>query len=183
MSDLLKSFFQPAKHGGESSAQPLGLVVRLAADRIIGRGGHIPWWDPQQHAICGQAVKEGALIVGRVGATALNLLPNRRRKILTVSRNKALHRAYNGREACGLLGDMLALARIIDTQMPLVIGGTSLFEQTLPQATRILAVSLARKVSGEHRFPLLDEEAWFQPYPAEEQEAGNKRLYVRKEQA
>jgi dihydrofolate reductase len=140
--------------------EPLALVVAWARDaagaRVIGRGGSLPWHEPEDLRHFRHLTMGHALLMGRRTHESIGRpLPGRRNLVLTRDR------AYQapGCEVVGSLEEGLAAARTSDP-CPFVIGGASLYAAALPRATLLFVTEVAARVAGDTFFPPWDEDAW-----------------------
>jgi dihydrofolate reductase len=152
--------------------QPLALIVARARGGVIGRGGTLPWHEPEDLERFKRLTLGHAVIMGRrTHASIGRPLPCRRN--LVVSRQEGL--AIDGCEVFGSFPAALAAAYATDA-CPFVIGGAALYAEALPRATRIHLTEVARDVTGDVGFPDLDESAWIE---REREVAAGGRLVFR----
>lgn len=140
----------------------IALIVAAAANDIIGRDGALPWHLPEdlrrfKRLTTGRPVVLGRLthesIVARLGRP----LPGRTSVVIS-SRPPAA--AGDGVVWARSVGDALASARAIAARAGsppggevFVGGGTSVYQQALPQADRIYLTRLHRDVPGDTTMP------------------------------
>jgi dihydrofolate reductase len=136
--------------------RPLVLVVAMAKNRVIGRGQTIPWDLPEDRKHFVAVTRGHALIMGRATYESIGKpLPKRRN--IVVSRQRGLR--IEGVEVAGSLEDAIALARTDDDE-PRVIGGSQIYAEALPLATRIYLTELDDEVEGDRWFSELDSSEW-----------------------
>lgn len=139
-----------------NSLQPLALVVAMGQDRVIGRAGDLPWHFSEDLKHFRRVTTGHAVIMGRKTWDSIGRpLPGRRNII--VSRQQALQVA--GCEVAGSLERAIELAREQDNE-PRIIGGATLYEQSLPLVTRLFLTEVDIKVDGDTFFPFLDRAQW-----------------------
>jgi len=139
-----------------NSLQPLALVVAMAQNKVIGQGGDLPWHFSEDLKHFRRVTTGHAVIMGRKTWDSIGRpLPGRRNII--VSRQQGLQIA--GCEVVGSLERAIELAREQDDE-PRVIGGATLYEQSLPLVTRLFLTEVDIKVDGDTFFPPLDRSQW-----------------------
>jgi len=136
--------------------QPLALVVAMAPDRVIGRDGGLPWHFSEDLRHFRSVTTGHAIIMGRKTWDSIGRpLPGRRN--IVVTRQEGL--AIDGCEVVHSLEAALALAREHDPE-PRIIGGSTLYQQALPLATRLYVTEVACSVAGDTFFPAIDKGEW-----------------------
>lgn len=137
---------------------PLGLIVAMSRDRCIGRDGQLPWRIPEDLKHVKRITTGHAILMGRRTYESIGRpLPNRRNIVITRQEGYA----PEGVEIAGSFGDALALAREGDP-MPIVFGGSAIYEIALPQVTRIWMTEVDGDVDGDAFFPPLVPGEWVQ---------------------
>lgn len=135
---------------------PLTLVVAVADDGAIGLRGRLPWRIPEDLKHFKRATMGHAIIMGRKTWDEVGRpLPGRRN--IVVSRQAGLR--LEGAEVVGSLEAAIALARQTDPE-PCVIGGSAIYAEALPLATKILLTEVHREVEADTFFPPFDRSAW-----------------------
>ena len=136
---------------------PLALVVAMARNRGIGKGGQLPWHLPEDLKRFKALTLGHALIMGRKTHESIGRpLPGRRN--IVVTRSGA---SFAGCETAASLEAAMRLARETDA-MPMVIGGAELYAQALPYATHLYLTHVDRDVEADTYFPGLVEAEWEQ---------------------
>jgi len=134
----------------------LVLIVAVADDGAIGLRGKLPWRIPEDLKFFKSATMGHAIIMGRkTWDEAGKPLPGRRN--IVVSRQLGLR--LEGAEMAASLEDAIALARQTDDE-PFVIGGSTIFAEALPLATKILWTAVHKKVEADTYFPPFDRSGW-----------------------
>jgi dihydrofolate reductase len=132
--------------------QPLVLVVAVARNGVMGKGGGLPWRIPEDLRHFKRVTKGHAVIMGRKTWDEVGKpLPERRN--IVVTRNESLR--LEGAEVVRTLADAIARARETDPE-PRVIGGAEIYRLALPLATRIYLTEIDRDVDGDTFFPTFD---------------------------
>ena len=157
------------------------IVVAMALNRVIGRGNALPWRLPADLAYFKRVTMGHPVVMGRrtyesIGkplAGRLNIVITRQRGfsapgcVVVNTLDRAWQAAGSAEEAC-------------------VIGGTTLFEETLPVADTIHLTEVLAEVEGDTYFPAFDRRGWNESevlrQPADERHAYPFRI-VRLERA
>ena len=127
---------------------PLALIVAVARNGVIGRGGDLPWHLSEDLKHFKKTTSGHAIIMGRKTHESIGRALPKRRNIV-VTRSGA---TFEGCETAGSLDEAVALARTTDP-CPFVIGGASLYEEALPLATEIYLTTIDEDVEGDTFFP------------------------------
>lgn len=133
----------------------LALIAALARNRVIGRDNRLPWHLPADLRFFRQATLGKPLLMGRRTWESIGRpLPGRR--MIVLSRDPGCQAP--GCAVARSLDQALAIAGAVPEIM--VIGGASLYAQTLPLAERLYLTVVEADVPGDVRFPDWDERAW-----------------------
>jgi dihydrofolate reductase len=148
------------------SVPHIALVVARARNGVIGRDGDLPWKlrsDLQRF----KAVTMGKpCLMGRSTWESLPLRPLPGRLNLVLSRDLSYEEQGKAKGAvvCANLGDAIDIARETAEEDGVdeicVIGGTALFEATLPRARRLYITEVEAAPDGDALFPAFDEADW-----------------------
>jgi dihydrofolate reductase len=126
----------------------LSLICAVARNGVIGRGGRLPWYLPDDLAHFKRTTLGHPVIMGRRTWESLaRALPGRRNLVVTRTRG---YRA-EGAEVFDSLD--AALAACGPGSDPLVIGGAELYAAALPRAQRIHLTRVHADVEGDTCFP------------------------------
>ena len=133
----------------------LTIVAALASNRVIGRGGALPWHLPAdlqrfKSLTLGRPVLMGRRTFESIGRP----LPGRRNVVLT--RTAATLPA--GVDGAGSVAAALALCAAAPELC--VIGGADVYRQVLPLATNLELTWVNATPAGDVRFPPLDLTQW-----------------------
>lgn len=146
---------------------PIALVVAVSDNGVIGRGGGLPWHLPDDLRFFKSVTIGKPLLMGRRTFESIGRpLPGRRNLVLT----RGGAHFPPGIEPVGSIEEALAL--LPESPELCVIGGATLYEQTLPAAQRLYLTQVHGVVEGEVRFPPWDAAAWLETarseHPADE---------------
>jgi dihydrofolate reductase len=123
------------------------LVLAVAKNDVIGRGEGLPWHLPADLRHFKTVTMGWPILMGRKTFASIGrALPGRRNLILT--RRRGFH--ADGCEVIDSIG--AALASAADLAKIMVIGGAEVFDQCIPQATRIHLTMVHAEVEGDTRF-------------------------------
>ena len=134
----------------------LSLLAALDRNHAIGKDGDLPWHLPDDLKRFKALTLGKPVLMGRRTAESLRrALPGRRNLVLT----RGGRAPHAGMEAFGSLRD--ALAAIDDAPEACVIGGGSVFAETLPLAARLHLTWVDAAVDGaDAHFPRFDLSRW-----------------------
>jgi dihydrofolate reductase len=132
----------------------LSLIVAVAENGVIGRENDLPWRIPEDLRYFNQVTRGKTVVMGRKTYDSIGRpLPDRTN--IVVTNNKDFQ--AGGVLVAHSLDE--ALAQGGDGEI-LVIGGSSLFAETLPRADRFYLTEIHRAYAGDVRFPDWDRGAW-----------------------
>ena len=146
------------------------LVVAVARNGVIGRDNALPWRLPADLAYFKRVTMGRPVVMGRRTYESIGKpLPGR--KNIVVTRN----RDYSA-PGCTVVGSLDEAWRAAeDADEVCVIGGTTLFEETLPGADLIHLTEVEADIEGDTFFPPLDRNQWdareVARHPADERNA------------
>jgi dihydrofolate reductase len=130
------------------------LIVAVAANGVIGRDNALPWHLPEDLRYFKQVTSGKTVVMGRKTFQSIGRpLPNRTNIVIT--RDPGF--SAEGVIVAHSLDE--ALAKGGDDEI-LVIGGSSLFAETLPRADRFYLTEINRAYEGDVQFPAWDRAAW-----------------------
>jgi dihydrofolate reductase len=153
------------------------LVVAVAANRVIGRDNQLPWKLPDDMSYFKLVTMGHPVVMGRRTYQSIGKpLPGRENIVVTHDRAfqaPGCHVVASLDEAWKAAGDAAEVS---------VIGGTSLFEETLPIADRIHLTEVLADVPGDTFFPEFDRSQWQETeisrHPADAKHAHAFRIVV-----
>ena len=133
----------------------LTLIAALADNRVIGRGGTLPWHLPDDLRRFKSLTMGRPMLMGRRTFESIGrALPGRRNLVLT--RGPAAFPP--GVEAVATLA--AALATCAGAEELCVIGGAEVYRQALPMATRLEITRVHAAIDGDVFFPEYDAKQW-----------------------
>ena len=131
------------------------IVVAVARNGVIGRDNALPWRLPADLAHFKKVTMGHPVVMGRRTYESIGKpLPGR--KNIVVSRNRGFQAP-----GCTVVASLdEAWSAAGDAPEVSVIGGTSLFEETLPAADVIHLTEVEANVEGDAYFPPFDRGEW-----------------------
>lgn len=139
----------------QTSGPRLYLAAAVAANGIIGAGGRLPWHLPEDLQHFKRLTLGHPVIMGRRTWESLKgALPQRENIVVT---RTAGYQAPGAAVAKSLEA---ALALCIGEPVAFVIGGTSLFQESLPIAAGLVLTEIYRDYPGDTWFPAWDRSQW-----------------------
>ncbi|MDQ5910150.1 MAG: dihydrofolate reductase [Pseudomonadota bacterium] len=134
---------------------PLTLIVALAHNRVIGMNNRLPWHLPADLRFFKQTTMGKPLLMGRRTWESIGRpLPGRRMIVLT-------HDPAYSALGCTVtysLAEALTSAGPVPEVM--VIGGATLYAQTLPLAVRLYLTVVEANLPGDVWFPEWNRQDW-----------------------
>jgi dihydrofolate reductase len=139
----------------QGSGPRVYLVAAVAANGIIGAGGKLPWHIPEELKHFKKLTLGHPVIMGRRTWESLKgALPGRENIVVT---RTAGYQA-EGAAVANSLGASLAMCA--GEPVAFVIGGTQLFEESLPIAAGMVLTEIKRDYEGDTWFPQWDPAQW-----------------------
>jgi len=150
----------------------LSLIVAMDDNRLIGRNNDLPWQMPADLAYFKRTTMGKPIIMGRKTFASIGRpLPGRRNIVIT--RDSGFSAA--GCEIAN--GIKAALSLCSDAEEAMLIGGASLYQQTIDQATRLYVTRIHHSFEGDTWFPEIDLGLWKQE-TREDHEADHSNPYA-----
>jgi len=139
----------------QNSGPRVYLVAAVAANGVIGAGGKLPWHIPEELKHFKRLTLGHPVIMGRRTWESLKG-PLPQRENIVVTRTPGYHAP--GAAVASSLGGALALCA--GEPVAFVIGGTRLFEESLPLADGMVLTEIQRDYAGDTWFPKWDRSQW-----------------------
>jgi len=137
----------------------VSLVAAIAANRVIGAGGALPWRIPDDMARFRRLTMGRSVIMGRATFASLG-------KPLEGRRNIVLSRAHDLRiKGCAVAHSMEEALAAADASSAVgggvfVIGGASVYGLFLPSARHLYLTWIDAAAQGDALFPDVDWDEW-----------------------
>lgn len=133
----------------------VSLVVAMAENRVIGRGGGLPWHLPNDLRHFKELTVDHTVIMGRKTFEEIKQ-PLANRRNVVISRDPAFQ--PRGVTVVPSLDEALALGATEEEVF--VIGGGEIFRLALPRADRLYLTLVHARVDGDTYFPPFDLTTW-----------------------
>lgn len=133
----------------------VSLIGAMAENRVIGRGGHLPWHLPKDLRHFKRLTVDHTVIMGRKTFDEIQRPLSNRRNVV-ISRNPAFR--PGGVTVVPNLDEALALGATEGEVF--VIGGAEIYRLALPRADRLYLTVIHAHVEGDTFFPAFDAGAW-----------------------
>ena len=131
------------------------LIAAMTRDRVIGRDGRMPWHIPEDLKLFKRLTTGHTVVMGRRTFRSIGRpLPERYNVVISRSLREAA-----GALLCRSLEEGLEKARAYGREV-FVIGGASIYRQTLPLADKLVISWVKEAYEGDTRFPDFDEKEW-----------------------
>lgn len=135
----------------------LSLISAMDENRLIGQNNQLPWHMPADLAFFKRTTMGKPIIMGRKTFESIGrALPGRRNIVVTRDQNLIA-------EGCDLAASIdLALALVADHEEVMLIGGASLYQQTMERADCLYLTLIHHSFEGDTWFPELQAGRWKQ---------------------
>lgn len=140
----------------------IALIVAMAENRVIGRGGGLPWRISADLKYFKAKTMGKPIVMGRKTFDSIGKpLPGRPNIVVTQGDATTFP---DGVDVAGDIDAALDVAhrRAEETGADeiMIIGGATLYEITLPHADRLYLTEIHEAVEGDTFFPAFDKAAW-----------------------
>ena len=133
----------------------LSLIAAMTPERVIGLDGDMPWHLPADLAHFKRITSGKTVIMGRKTFDSIGRpLPKRRNIVIT--RNQTWH--HDGVETVHSLEAAIALTEGEEETM--IIGGATLYEAALTEASRLYITWIDAQITGDTHFPKWSDESF-----------------------
>lgn len=133
------------------------LVAALDEASVIGADGELPWHLPEDLRHFKKTTMGHPLVMGRKTFETLPVAL-RGRHLIVVTHQKDYQAP--GAQVVASLKEALEAARAYETGAAMVGGGATIFEQTLPDADRLILTVVHGEFEGDTFFPDFDSDEW-----------------------
>jgi dihydrofolate reductase len=136
----------------------IALVVAMAENRVIGKGGALPWRIPEDMKWFREITMGKPCIMGRKTWESLPKRPLPGRSNIVVTRARA-YRA-DGATVVNSFDDAVSAAMRETPEEIAVLGGAQIYVEALARADRIYLTRVHAAFAGDVFFPALDPGQW-----------------------
>jgi dihydrofolate reductase len=132
-------------------------IAAMASNRVIGRGGKLPWHLPEDLKFFKKTTLGHPVLMGR---KTFESIVERLGKPLPERANIVLSKTMPPREGVTVIRDFADLPSVIPTppsQDVFLIGGAQLYETLLPQCDELLLTFIEQPHEGDAFFPAFED--------------------------
>ena len=135
------------------------LIAAVSPDRVIGRGGAVPWHYPSDMRHFRETTTGHPCVMGRKTWESLprRPLPGRPNLVLT---RRASYEAAAGATVCASFEEARRRCAAMGADKMFVLGGEEVFREAMPAADEMLITHVPDQVTGDVHFPEWDEGEW-----------------------
>jgi len=133
----------------------ISLIVAMDENRLLGNDNQLPWHLPADLAFFKRTTMGKPIVMGRKTFESIGkALPGRRNIVITRDPGFSA-------EGCEVVNSIeAALSCCADDEEVMLIGGASLYQQTIGQATRMYITRIHHRFEGDTWFPEFDNKDW-----------------------
>jgi len=135
------------------------IIAAMSADRVIGRGGSIPWHHPADQQRFARITMGHPCIMGRKTFESLPHKPLEGRRNLVLTRQPD-YAVPGGVRVCAELGDALRCCEEAGAAIGFILGGAQVYEQALALAHEMILTLVPDQVQGDTLFPSWSPGDW-----------------------
>ena len=136
----------------------ISLIWAMADNRVIGIENRLPWKLPADMKWFRENTMGKPIIMGRLTFESFGAKPLPGRRNIIISRNPSY--SAEGIEVFTSIEDALQATQSSEEVM--IIGGMSLYKQSLPLADRLYMTLVHAEIEGDAWFPEFDLDEWHQ---------------------
>lgn len=144
-----------------SEALPLVLVVAVAENGVIGRDNELPWRLPGDARFFQKMTMAKPVVMGRQTFLSMGKpLPGRANIVMTRDPNFRADGVLVAMDLKSALALANKEAKRMNATEIAIIGGSGVFAETLPLASRLEITEVHGKPEGDTHFPEFDRAEW-----------------------
>lgn len=133
------------------------IIAAMTYDRVIGRGGKLPWKIPEDLKKFKEVTLGNAVVMGRRTYESIGKpLPKRTNIVVSASLPE-----QEGITVCRTLEGAIMEAYTKFRDRAFIIGGASIYEQTLPAVSGMYLSFVKKFYKGDTYFPEFDRNGWY----------------------
>ena len=150
----------------------LSLIVAMDENRLIGSNNSLPWHLPADLAYFKRTTMGKPVVMGRRTFESIGKpLPGRRNIVITGNAD------FNA-PGCEIADSIeAAMSLVHENDEVMLIGGASLYQQTIERATKLYITRIHHAFKGDTWFPEFDLSDWKEEY-REDFEADHSNRYA-----
>ncbi|TDE12155.1 dihydrofolate reductase [Dyadobacter psychrotolerans] len=160
----------------------LYLIAAMSENHVIGKENHLPWHLPDEWKHFKKVTNGKPFLMGRKSYDAPDALHSTYRNVILTEHPET----YPNPETQFATDLHTAMALLREENEVFVLGGASVFVQTLPLAEKLFLTIVHAEVEGDAYFPEFDLKDWdlisseFHGIDEDHKHAFSMNLYVRK---
>lgn len=164
-------------------AKPLNLIVACAANRVIGRDTRLPFDVPEDKRWFHDRTADTVVVLGRICFEVWpRVLADGRRAVVLSSQPERIRADAERRFGAAALRGLHVVADlpaglVTAQNLPgeiMICGGQRIYEETLPQADRLLLTLVHTEVAGDTWFPEWRQLAWRESFGRDSADANHR---------
>ena len=133
----------------------LSLITAMDSNRLIGKDNALPWHLPADLTFFKQTTMGKPIIMGRKTFTSIGkALPGRKNIVVTRDCN------FDAADCDVASSIEHAISMVEDSKEVMLIGGASLYQQTINRADIIYLTVIHHEFTGDTWFPKIDLKYW-----------------------
>ncbi len=132
------------------------IIAAVSENGVIGRDGDLPWHLPRDLKRFKQLTSGHTIIMGRKTFDSCDRKPLPNRRNIVVTRDPSFE--GDGIEVAHSMDEALSLAAKDDTVF--IVGGSAIYEMSLPLADAMELTRVHTSATGDVRFPDFKEANW-----------------------
>jgi len=133
----------------------LSIIAAMDKNRVIGKGGNLPWHISSDLKNFKKITMGKPILMGRKTHESIGeVLPGRENIILTKKRNYFVEGCIVKNDLDEVLSNFKKVSELI------VMGGATLYEQTLDKAEKLYITEVRACIEGDIFFPEYDPDQW-----------------------
>lgn len=150
----------------------LSLIVAMDENRLIGRNNSLPWHLPADLAYFRRTTMGKPVVMGRKTFESIGK-PLAGRRNIVITRNADFFAP-----GCEIADSIESATSLVDeNDEVMLIGGASLYQQTIERATQLYITRIHHSFEGDTWFPEFDMSDWKEEY-REDFEADHSNRYA-----
>lgn len=135
----------------------ISIIVAVSENGVIGSNGKIPWHIPEDLGHFKRVTQGHHLLMGRNTFESIgHPLPGRINLIVS---SNPMYKA-EGAVVFGSTQEAIDFAKGAGERELMVVGGETVYKETLPLADTIYLTKIARRYEGNVHFPEINREEW-----------------------
>lgn len=136
----------------------ISIIAAMTKERVIGKNNSLPWNIPEDLQNFRKLTSGKTVIMGRKTFESIpkkfRPLPNRRNIVISMNMQP-----QQGIDVCNSVHEAIEKAKSYEEEA-FIIGGSSIYEQTLPFAERMYLSLVKHNYEGDSYFPNFNKEEW-----------------------